>query len=481
MKLAECMWVVWATMLGCGSSTQSPARPSQPSLRPTIEAELVPGRVITGVPSHGQTLVEARRELGDPGVVIAAWGPGGITIDETWGAPPHAVFQGMSMSKPVACLGAYVLVDRGVLSLDEDVNAKLARWKLPPAPSGKPVTLRQLCTQKSGLAQVSPDLSVGYARGAALPTIVQTLAGEAPSHTAPLKFDVAPGEREQWSGENWLVLQLLVEDATHRGFADVMKDVVLDPLELHDSSFAQPAGPTLMPGHEPDGTPIAGGSHIHPELAGAGLTLSGRDSVRIVIELERIAHGGSKLLSPALQRELGAAIRAGQLGLFPDAQPGFLQNGTHAYGYLGLATAALDRDEGVVAVAGCHEEQEGCLQLVLALTRTVVRAAHLPWEWEPMAPRRLAIQPVDLAPFAGTWRYPAIDVDGHALPETTCTATQKDANLIWSCASLPERTMYSLGAGRFASLVEAPDIAFDGDRVRLLEGDQVLREGVRVR
>jgi CubicO group peptidase (beta-lactamase class C family) len=466
--------------LGCGRPTATTARaPSAVSLRETIESELIPARILAGGGAHGRSLADARAELGNPPVVVAAWRPGGTIVDEAWGTQRDAIFQGASMSKPVACIGAYVLVDRGVLSLDEDVNGKLTRWKVPPTPGGKPLTLRHLCTQTSGLAQVSPDLSGGYLRGEPVPTIVQMLAGEPPSHLAPLRFEAAPGERQQWSGENWLVLQLLVEDATHRDFAAVMKDVVLDPLDMRDSSFAQPPGPALMPGHGPDGRPVEGGSHVHPELAAVGLTLSARDAARFLIELERISVGRSHLLSAALQHDVANAIRARQLGLSPEAPPGFIGDGTHAYGFFGIPTAAIDREEGIVVVAGCHEDQPGCVPLVFDLARTVVRATHLAWTWKPIAPRTLEIRPVNVSQFAGTWQYPATEHDGHAMPQTTCTATPNGTVLTWACEHLPPRTMYSLGDGRFASLVDAPDLAFSGDQVRLLDGNEVLRAGVR--
>jgi CubicO group peptidase (beta-lactamase class C family) len=41
------------------------------------------------------------------------------------------LFQAGSVSKPVAALGALHLVDRGLLSLDEDVNRKLRTWTVP--------------------------------------------------------------------------------------------------------------------------------------------------------------------------------------------------------------------------------------------------------------------------------------------------------------------------------------------------------------
>src|SRR5687768_15279304 len=39
------------------------------------------------------------------------------------------LFQAGSVSKPVAALGALHLVDKGLLSLDEDVNTKLRTWE----------------------------------------------------------------------------------------------------------------------------------------------------------------------------------------------------------------------------------------------------------------------------------------------------------------------------------------------------------------
>lgn len=475
------MCIVGAVAAGCRSQAASPSKPSAPSQRGAIEAELIPARVIAGAPSHGRSLTDARATLGNPPVVVAAWGPSGVTLDEAWGTEQHAIFQGASMSKPVSCLGAYILVDRGVLALDEDVNKKLTRWKVPPAPGGKPLTLRELCAQTSGLAQVEPNLTGGYVRGEPLPTVVQMLTGESPSHLAPLRFEAAPGEREQWSGENWLVIQLLVEDATHRGFAEVMKELVLDPLEMRDSSFVQPPGPTLMTGHDPDGHSIAGGSHVHPELAAVGLTLSARDAARFLIELERIAGGRSHLVSPRLQAELAPAIRGRQLGLDPDAPPGFIGNGTHAFGFVGLQTASLDREEGLVVVAGCDEHQPRCAELIFDLNRTVVLATHLAWTWQPMISRTLEVRAVELTAFTGTWRFPATTIEGDAIPETTCTATAAGTELTWACASMPTRTLYSLGGGRFASLVEAPDIEFVGDHVHVIENNQLLREGDHVR
>lgn len=58
----------------------------------------------------------------------------GFGVTEPGGHAPVAIrtlFQAGSISKPVAGAGALWLVERGKLSLDEDVNQKLKTWKVP--------------------------------------------------------------------------------------------------------------------------------------------------------------------------------------------------------------------------------------------------------------------------------------------------------------------------------------------------------------
>ncbi len=66
---------------------------------------------------------------------------------------PSTLFQAGSISKPVAAMGALRLVDRGRLSLDEDVNTKLTTWKVPvnEHTKEKKVTLRGLLSHTAGL------------------------------------------------------------------------------------------------------------------------------------------------------------------------------------------------------------------------------------------------------------------------------------------------------------------------------------------
>jgi len=77
-------------------------------------------------------------------VVARAYG----VVDDSTKAPvtTSTLFQAGSISKPVSALGALRLVEKGTLSLDDDVNAKLTSWKVPENKftTTEKVTLRRL-------------------------------------------------------------------------------------------------------------------------------------------------------------------------------------------------------------------------------------------------------------------------------------------------------------------------------------------------
>jgi len=91
------------------------------------------------------------------------------------------LFQAGSVSKPVAALGALRLVVDGRLSLDEDVNRWLKKWKVPESDFTKDekVTLRRILSHSAGLTVHGFP---GYAVGAPMPTLVEILDGAKPAN-----------------------------------------------------------------------------------------------------------------------------------------------------------------------------------------------------------------------------------------------------------------------------------------------------------
>ena len=81
------------------------------------------------------------------------------------GVTSSTLFQAGSISKPVAALGAIVLVQQGRLGLDEDVNGRLScpRGCRKCIHLARPVTLREIVlSQRAGL--IRPRLP-GYVAG----------------------------------------------------------------------------------------------------------------------------------------------------------------------------------------------------------------------------------------------------------------------------------------------------------------------------
>ncbi|HEX5633499.1 MAG TPA: serine hydrolase domain-containing protein, partial [Gemmatimonadales bacterium] len=116
------------------------AQDSVPPSRTRVEEALLPTLRIKGKPET-HTLAARMRHYGVPAVSIAVIRGGAIEWAGAYGlrqtdpispADESTLFQAASISKPVAALGMLRLVAAGKLSLDEDVNMYLRRWRLPP-------------------------------------------------------------------------------------------------------------------------------------------------------------------------------------------------------------------------------------------------------------------------------------------------------------------------------------------------------------
>lgn len=252
-----------------------------------------------------------------PGLSIAviddykiAWAKGyGVT--EIGGSTPvttRTLFQAGSISKPVAATGALYLVEHGKLSLDEDVNKKLATWKVPENEFTKDqkVTLRRLMSHSAGLTVHGFP---GYAVGEPRPTLVQIFNGEKPANTAPIRVDFVPGTRMRYSGGGVTIEQQLMMDVTGTPFPVFMQKTVLEKIGMKDSSYEQPLPPDraalTATGTYSDGRPVPGKWHIYPEMAAAGLWTTPTDLAKFGIEIALSKEGKSnRVLTQAMTREM---------------------------------------------------------------------------------------------------------------------------------------------------------------------------------
>ncbi len=312
-----------------------------------------------------------------PGASVAVIHDGELVAAEGYGTaagetPVRAdtPFQVGSLSKHITALGVLRLVDRGVLVLDGDVNDRLTTWKVPTEPGQEPVTVRHLLGHRAAL---SPTPGNGFPADGEGPSLLDLLDGSASREVPPVARDGVPGERFRKANVNYCVLQQLVEDVTGQPFAQVMRELVLEPLGMRDSGFGQdfPYGPgrTVAAGHGADGTPYAGGWRIRPDAAAAGMWSTAVDLAKAALEVRRSALGRPGAL---LRKETAEAMLTPSplslygLGTAVDvtaSETEFGHGGTPV-GYHGVSVTRLRARTGFVVLTN----GDAGVQVVKALT-----------------------------------------------------------------------------------------------------------------
>lgn len=195
-------------------------------------------------------------------------------------------FKIASISKTVTTYGIMQLVDKGVLDLDEPISTYLTRWQLPDTEYDESkVTLRTLLSHTSG---VSGSDEYGYS--IPLPDVASALK-ERGIH---LKREPATAfEYSEFSGYG--ICQLIIEEVTGKKFETYIQESVFSKSGMIKSSYLDTAneGCTLA-------APYAGFSHpirtTPIVMVGAGgVTTTGDDLARFVIELMRYYQTGSEM------------------------------------------------------------------------------------------------------------------------------------------------------------------------------------------
>ena len=307
-----------------------------------------------------------------PGVAIArvrdgelAWtlGCGYADFESEEPVTADTVFNIGSISKTVAAWGLMHLVEKGVLELDRPVETYLTRWKLPPSDlDAGGVTLRRLLSHTAGLSLHGYP---GYDPAEELPTIEASLRGE--SNAGELVLIHEPGTKWKYSGGGYTIAQLVVEEATGRGFAEFMKGTVLEPLGMHRSEYgwsesivaaaATPYDRTAEPIEWPGGGPrfIA--------LAAAGLQTTARDLARFAAASMAGASGKANgVLSPKtvalMQRPADASPNYG-LGYSFEEQGGvaFVGHGGANRGWMAEMSIAPALGDAIVVLTNASTGQ----------------------------------------------------------------------------------------------------------------------------
>jgi CubicO group peptidase (beta-lactamase class C family) len=378
-----------------------------------VEKGLLPAIVIKDQTS-AQPLADRMRHYKVPGVSVAVINNGklewakGYGVTEAGGSQPvtaETLFQAASISKPVAVLGALALVEKGLLTLDEPVNRRLKSWQVPENEFTKeqPVTLRRLVSHSAGLTVHGFR---GYAAGEGVPTTVQVLDGQKPANSAAVRVDSTPGSRWRYSGGGLTVMQLLMTDVSGKAFPVLLREMVLDKLDMRLSTYEQPlpagkAGQAAS-GHRRNGELIKGQWHTYPEMAAAGLWTTPTELAHFAIELQQAKAGkSSKVLSQSMiarmltkqSGEYGLGIGLGGAG-----KTATFSHGGSNEGFKCMLFAYAETGQGAVVMTNGDQGS--------ALANEVLRSIAREYGWPDFQPIERAVvkvNPALLTAYAGEY------------------------------------------------------------------------------
>jgi CubicO group peptidase (beta-lactamase class C family)/D-alanyl-D-alanine dipeptidase len=150
-------------------------------------------------------------------------------------ATAHTIYRVGSVSKLFTDIAIMQLVEAGKIDLDAPVSQYLSDFH-PNNPFGKPITLRELMSHRSGLLREPP---VGNYFDPSSPTLESTVRS---MNSTELVY--APGTHLKYSNAGVAVVGYALQELNHRPFPEYLKQAVLDPIGMTESSFE--SAPDLM-------------------------------------------------------------------------------------------------------------------------------------------------------------------------------------------------------------------------------------------
>jgi CubicO group peptidase (beta-lactamase class C family) len=113
----------------------------------------------------------------------------------------------------------------------------LKRWHLPPSVfDNNQVTVRRVLSHTSGIS--NHDFH-GWDPETSLPRIEDSLSGK--TGTGEVRVVDAPGSGFHYSGANYAILQLLIEEVSGQTFQEYMQANIFQPLHMSNSQYGLPS------------------------------------------------------------------------------------------------------------------------------------------------------------------------------------------------------------------------------------------------
>ncbi|MBN8420653.1 MAG: beta-lactamase family protein [Verrucomicrobia bacterium] len=192
-----------------------------------------------------------------PGVAIFIRVPGRLQFQKGYGLAsvkdgtpitPSTLFELASCSKPFTATALLMLVDRGMLTLDDDVRDYIP--ELPEYSSDNPILIRDLLQHTSGLPEYfdfdDEDVPMRHKTYAVNEDYLGMFARLKKDY--PLEFRT--GSKHEYTNSNYLLLATIVQRVAKQPFSEFVRDEIFLPAGMQHTFVCQ--SPKSVPQTEDD-------------------------------------------------------------------------------------------------------------------------------------------------------------------------------------------------------------------------------------
>ncbi len=370
------------------------------------------------------SIEERMKHYGIPGASIAVIHNGEIAWTKAYGVmdkesqtpvTTQTLFQAAATSMPVTAYGALRLVEEKKLSLDENINSYLKSWKVPENDftKEKKVTIKNILNHSAG---IHPRGTGRYSINETIPTLVEILNGTPPAINDPITVNKEPGESVRFAYASYVPIQQMMLDVDGKTFPEIMHELVLQPLEMNNSTFNQSLTAAQLKkvatGYLQDGTMVEGRRKIYPALASNGLWTTAEDYAKFLSNVQQTLKGKStKGLSKELTELMGTPYGVSNSGwsftlglgfqLFNRNDDIYLRHHGWNTGFYAEIMAHRDKGYGVVVMTNSTFPD---------FNAEVIRAVAQVYDWANFVPvhQKIEIEPSYADEITG--RYQSDDV-----------------------------------------------------------------------
>ena len=160
------------------------------------------------------------------GRIVKAKGYGVANVELAVPVTPRSVFQTGSVGKQFTAAAVMMLVEEGRVGLDDSIP----KYFPEAPPSWKAVTVRQLLTHTSGIADYGGEEStmgkgvIDFRRDYTEDELIRTFA--------PMPPEFAPGEKFSYSNTGYVLLGVLIHRVTGKFYGDFLQERIFRPLGM---------------------------------------------------------------------------------------------------------------------------------------------------------------------------------------------------------------------------------------------------------